>query len=107
MGKIYLCLFVFAAYFSSQGAVVNFNQQTFSTLQDSSKIKGTYQIQMVNTRDLPSIPYNLEQMVEEKRDKDKVVYIKLSDFVRVKVLPKSEIEKKDFKPVKHIEYVTE
>lgn len=74
---------------------------------DSTSLRGTYTIQMINTRDLPSIPYDLETRVNSKRDKNKIVYLKLSDYVRVKILPKSEIEKSDFKPAKYIEYVKE
>lgn len=74
---------------------------------DSSKVKGTYTIQMVNTRDLPSIPYNLEKQVEAARDKEKVTFLKLSPYVRVKIYPTTEISKPNYKPAKEIEYVRE
>ena len=71
------------------------------------KAEGTYTVQMINTRDLPLLPYNIDQIVEENRDAEKVVYKSLSKYVRIKILPKSEITKKDFVPVKSLEYVTE
>lgn len=71
------------------------------------KAEGTYTVQMVNTRDLPLLPYNIDQIVEENRDAEKIVYKSLSPYVRIKILPKNEISKKDFVPVKALEYVTE
>lgn len=69
--------------------------------------EGTYTVQVIKLRDLPLLPYNIDQIVEEKRDAEKVIYHSIGTHVRLKILPLSEIRKKDFVPVKSLEYVSE
>ncbi len=68
-------------------------------------VEGTYQIQVVNSRDQPYIPTNLKQLVLENRDAKDVKYVTLGTEVRLMILPLSEITKPDFKPIKMIAHV--
>lgn len=70
-----------------------------------SSIEGTYQIQVVNSRDQPYIPTNLKQLVLDNRDAKDVKYVTLGTEVRLMILPLSEITKPDFKPIKMIAHV--
>lgn len=60
------------------------------------KYQGTYQIELINTRQHPLIPYNLDEIIEKNRDDNQVKYVSLGTNVRVKILPKSEITKPNF-----------
>ena len=72
----------------------------------SKKLEGTYQIEMIDTRSLPSFPAELLLIIEDKRDDNNIVYHKVSDVMRVKILPRSIINAKNFKPVERINYIS-
>ncbi len=78
---------------------------TDNTAKNTTNIEGTYQIQVVNSRNHPYIPYNLNQLVLDNRDATQVKYVTLGAEVRIMVLPLSEINKPDFKPLKQIAHV--
>lgn len=69
--------------------------------------KATYQIQLTNPRVKPSIPGNIEELVEKHRDANKIIYFSLGTAVRVKVLPLSEIKKAGFAGVEKVKYLTQ
>ncbi len=68
-------------------------------------VEGTYQIQVVNSRNQPNIPGNIKQLVLENRATNEVKYVTLGTEVRIMILPTSEITKPDFKPIKMIAHV--
>jgi ABC-type Fe3+-hydroxamate transport system substrate-binding protein len=70
-------------------------------------VVGTYQIQVINSRDEPFIPSNIEEIVISNRKKEDVFYYKLSDLVRIKILPTDSINSADFKPLQLIEHIQE
>lgn len=72
----------------------------------SEKLMGTYQIEMIDTRSLPSFPAELLILIEEKRDENRIIYHKVSHMMRIKILPKSMIKAKNFKPVERISYIS-
>lgn len=72
----------------------------------SEKLMGTYQIEMIDTRSLPSFPAELLLIIEEKREEDRIVYHKVSDNMRIKILPKSLINAENFEPVERINYIS-
>ena len=80
---------------------------TDNTKKQVSSIDGTYQIQVVNSRNKPYIPSNLNQLVLDNRDATQVKYVTLGSEVRLKVLPLSEINKPDFKPLEKIAHVAQ
>ena len=82
--------------------------QSGSKQNDTKQInvEGTYQIEMINTRDKPSLPVELAKIVSENRDTKEVKYIMLAPKTRLKILPLSEINKPDFKPLNKITYVS-
>lgn len=58
------------------------------------KYKDTFQIQVKDIRMKPSIPYNIDELIESNRAENKVTYVQLGTQVRLMILPKSEILKK-------------
>lgn len=72
----------------------------------SDKLYGTYQIEMIDTRTLPSFPAELLEVIEAKREEDNIVYHNVSDIMRIKILPNSIIDAADFVPIKRINYIT-
>ena len=60
--------------------------------------KGTYQIEVHNTRANPFIPNNLESLVRENRKANQISYVRLGENVRLKILPESEINRPGFTP---------
>lgn len=72
----------------------------------SEELMGTYQIQMIDTRTLPSFYAPLLITIEEKRDEKHIVYHTVSDMMRIKILPKSMINAEDFKPVERITHIS-
>jgi hypothetical protein len=67
-------------------------------------VKGTYQIEVIG-RQQPLIPQDIDRIVKENRHKNKVIYVKIGDMVRIKVLPTSQIKSASFKPVDELIFV--
>ncbi len=68
---------------------------------------GTFQIQVVNSRINPQVGVEIIEKVEEARKDDQIVYIPLREHVRIMILPKNEINNKDFKKIPHFQYISE
>lgn len=73
----------------------------------TKNIEGTYQIQVINTRDQPCIPGNLIQLVIDNRHATDIVFVNLGRSVRLKIIPTSEITKPDFKPLEKVVHISE
>jgi hypothetical protein len=63
----------------------------------SKKIEGTYQVQIINSREMAGIPLQLIQTIEDKREANDTTYYWLKPNIRVMILPKNIIEKPNFK----------
>lgn len=61
-----------------------------------SKYDGTYQIEVLG-RGKPYIPSNIDEIINSKRDKTKVVYYSLGTNARIKILPLNKVEAPEFK----------
>lgn len=68
----------------------------------SQKLQGTYQLQIIDSREKTEMPLSLLDSVAAKRHSTDNVYFWYKKNIRVLVLPLSEIEKKDFKPLERI-----
>lgn len=71
------------------------------------KLEGTYQIQVINSRNNPFIPANIDEIVTSNRKEDVITYYKISENVRIKILPQNIIDKKDFTPLELIQHIEE
>lgn len=73
--------------------------------QLSIELNGTYQVQMINTRALPTFDMELLVQVKNKRLQSDTLYIPVSEIQRIMVLPKDVIEDPNFQGVGYVEYV--
>lgn len=69
------------------------------------KLEGTYQVQIINSRELPTIPLSLMDQVEQKRDASAVTYVWLKSNTRVKILSKTQIEDPAFKKLEKVTHI--
>ena len=61
-----------------------------------NKLEGTYQIQVIDSREQPTIPLTLMETIELNRHTTEVKYIWLKSNMRVKILSKNEINTSSF-----------
>lgn len=66
---------------------------------------GTYQIQIIDSRERPTIEVSLIDKIEEARKENEIIYISLKENIRVKVLPLSIIEAENFVAVERIVFI--
>lgn len=74
--------------------------------QQREALKGTFQIEMIGTRALPTFNISLYDTIEELRKEDEVVYHDVSDIMRIKILPRSVIESDNFEPVERVTHIS-
>lgn len=102
MKKILIQLTILLISFSSNG-----QSNTKNILPENLTVEGTYQIQVINTRDHPFIPSNIEEIVIKNRQQSIISYYKLSDYVRIEILPLDVIDSPNFEPITLIKYLQE
>jgi len=69
------------------------------------KFEGTYQLQIINSRDKTELPLYLMDTIQAKRHATNVVYHKYKSNVRLMILPLAEVNKKDFKPLERVIHI--
>lgn len=78
------------------------NTETFEQKQEA--LEGTFQIEMIDTRALPTFNISLYDSIREMRDENEVVYLDVSDIMRIKILPRTVIEDNNFQKVERVVY---
>lgn len=71
----------------------------------SEKLEGTYQVQIINSREKIAFPLSTLDVIESKRTKTDTVYFWLKERVRVMVLPSETLSNKTFTPLERITYI--
>jgi len=66
---------------------------------------GTYQIQIIDSREKPAIKISLIDQIDAVRKENDVAYISLKNNIRIKVLPLSVINAPNFTAVERIVYL--
>ncbi|HWY12014.1 MAG TPA: hypothetical protein VN026_11855 [Bacteroidia bacterium] len=79
------------------------SQRLMNLLQ---KLEGTYQLQIINSRDKTELPLYLMDTIQAKRHITDVVYYKYKGNVRLMILPFAEINKKDFKRLERVVHIS-
>jgi hypothetical protein len=72
-----------------------------------NKEVGTFQVQVVNSRVKPQVNAAIVEEILAKRKKDEIVYIPLTENVRIMVLSESHIQSPDFKALELFKYIQE
>ncbi|MEY3236474.1 MAG: hypothetical protein RI883_575 [Bacteroidota bacterium] len=52
---------------------------------------GTFQFQIINSREFPQVHVSIIEEIEKNRDEKDIVYIPYKENIRIKILPKSMI----------------
>lgn len=81
-----------------------FNQEKFEDQQQ--RLEGTFQIQMIDTRSLPTFHISLYDKIEELRHESETTYYNVNANMRLKILPTLVIENEVFTPVERIVYIS-
>lgn len=68
---------------------------------------GTYQIQVIDSRELPMFPLTILPEIDSVRKQNDTVYIKIKDHERIMVLPKSVITAPSFVKAEHLVYISD
>jgi hypothetical protein len=71
----------------------------------STQLEGTYQVQIVNSREKPTIPLTIMDSIQIKRQQNETIYFWLKKNVRVMVPPYSVINKQGFSPLERVKYL--
>jgi hypothetical protein len=66
---------------------------------------GTYQIQIIDSREKPAIQISLIDQIDAARKENDVTYISVKENIRIKVLPLSVINAPNFTAVERIVYL--
>ena len=100
--KTLLGILTFAFFASTVIAQQDPKAETQRLVTLSQKLQGTYQLQIIDSREKTEMPLSLLDSVAAKRHGTDVVYFWFKKNIRVMVLPQSEIVKKDFKPLERV-----
>ena len=107
INKIYLILLLLSPLFNHSFAQSNLTDSEVDYLIElGATLEGTYQIQMIDTRALPTAELSLYKIIEEKRNINKTVYHYLNSNMRIMILPQETIEKSDFIGIERIIYIS-
>ena len=68
----------------------------------SEKLAGTYQLQIIDSREKIAMPFSLLDTIQAKRHPNQVTYFWFRNNVRVKVLPFSVINQGGYTPLERV-----
>lgn len=80
-------------------------QEIQNLLNLKTEVEGTYQIEMINTRSLPTIPLIAYKEIEMRRNKSEVVYYQLNENTRIKIFPIDQIKDPNFRYPEEVIYI--
>ena len=72
----------------------------------SQKLEGTYQVQIIDSRESATLPLSVMDTIEAKRQPSQTVYFWLKNNTRVMVPPVSVISKNDFVPLARVTHIS-
>ena len=93
---------LFVSRLSAQVNAADSQKESKRLMDLFQKLEGTYQVQVIDSRDKTEIPLSIMDTILAKRNISEVVYFPLRNNVRVMILPFSVINKNGFKPIERI-----
>lgn len=84
----------------------NAKAETDRLMKLYQKLEGTYQVQIIDSREKIAFPLTTLDAIEKQRHATETTYFWLKERVKIMVLPVSVISKKDFKPLERIIYTS-
>lgn len=80
-------------------------KETLRLKQLAKELEGTYQIQVINSRENPSLSFSFLDEIVAKRHKSDTIYFWPKRDVRIMILPESVIKVSDFKPLTTLTHI--
>lgn len=102
----YFLSVLFALFFTIAFSQNDPKQETQRLMDLLAKNEGTYQVQIIDSRELPAIPLSLMDTIIVKRHDTEIKYIWLKDNTRVKILPKSLINDPAFTKLERVVHIS-
>lgn len=91
-----LIIFLITLNFSAQTSPADESKRLMTLFQ---KLEGTYQIQILDSRDKTEIPLVLMDTIQAKRHLTEIVFFHVKNNVQLMILPISTINNGDFKRI--------
>jgi len=101
-------LFVFFLFFHPTSSYSQSNlteEEATSYAERFNQAGGTYQIQIIDSREKPAINISLIDQIDTIRKENDVAYISVKNNIRIKVLPLSVINANDFTAVERVVFL--
>ena len=105
MKTLYIATFIFFCFVSKSQSNLT-SDTTNRTVNLLHKLEGTYQLQIINSRELPTISLGMLDKIQAKRQQTDTVYLSIKQNFKIMILPHSIIEKKDFVAIKRVAYIS-
>ena len=112
MRKIYPLILLLGLSFTSQSQTVDSGAETPLTDEEvqelvnlSFEMEGTYQIQMIDTRETPAISLKIFPTLYDLRHETEIVYHTVNEKMRIMILPYATINAPEFEWIDRIAYV--
>ena len=96
-------LLIFPASSYSQSNLTE--EEVLSYTERFNQAGGTYQIQIIDSREKPAIQISFIDQIDAIRLANDVAYISVKNNIRIKVLPLSVINANDFTAVERVVYL--
>lgn len=80
-------------------------EEAISYAERFNQAGGTYQIQIIDSREMPSIQLSIVDQIDAVRKENDIAYITVKNNIRIKVLPLLVINALDFVEVERIVYL--
>jgi len=109
MKYIYIVFFVlitFSSYKSYAQDIPKEKLESKRLMTLYNKLEGTYQLQIIDSREKPTLPLTIMDSIETKRQQNTTIYFWLKTNVRVMVPAYSVINKQGFTPLESIKYIS-
>lgn len=106
MKKLTLSLlfaFTSVAFSMSQSSLSEYQVQEYFEL--SVALEGTYQIQMIDTRALPTITLDIFPQISSLRSESVITYLNVNPNMRIMILPSQVINDPDFVWIERVVHV--
>lgn len=81
------------------------DEQVSQYTQMALEAEGTYQIQMIDTRETPAITLDLFPQILASRHATEITYLTIKPSMRIMILPLSTVQSPDFHEVERIKHI--
>ena len=101
-----MILFSTASVFAQVSDKDNVKSEEQKISQLSKELEGTWQIQVINSRNMPAIPIQVVETIEQRRLDNDTSYYYLDPDIRIMILPRKVILNKNFNKIEKITHIS-